>query len=239
MAAIAPALHTLVAHYPHHIYFQQLSKQVDRTLAKNRTLADNLNEAHHWLRKVANCLRYPPEAYPDAPVTSQQVAQEMQHLLEQFQPDRKHQRPQSALLGRLKYLWRMYGEQLLPCYDIPGLPPDTLQLEGLFGRLRRHQRRISGRRSTRELNKFGHFQILFMADSQAELLAQMRKVPLEAYQAQRIRLDQSETRSRFLYRLHRDPSTTIQSLADRYIAREKKMSENCFLVDPNNPLCIS
>ncbi|MGB2911176.1 MAG: hypothetical protein WBB55_11395, partial [Anaerolineales bacterium] len=89
------------------------------------------------------------------------------------------------------------------------------------------------------LNKFGHFQILFMADSQAELLAQMRKVPLEAYQAQRIRLDQSEIRSRFLYRLHRDPSTTMQSLADRYIAREKKMSENCFPIDPNNPLCIS
>lgn len=139
----------------------------------------------------------------------------------------------------MKYLWRMYGEQLLPCYDIPGLPPDTLQLEGLFGRLRRHQRRISGRRSTRELNKFGHFQILFMADSQAELLAHMRKVPLEAYQAQRIRLDQSETRSRFLYRLHRDPATTMQSLADRYIAQEKKISENCFPMDPNNPLCIS
>lgn len=239
MAAIAPALHTLVAHYPQHTYFQQLSQQVDRTLAKNRTLADNLSEAHLWLHKVANCLRYPPQAYPETSVTSQQVAQDMQGLLEQFQPDRKQQRPQSALHGRLKYLWRMYGEQLLPCYDIPGLPPHTLQLEGLFGRLRRHQRRISGRRSTRELNKFGHFQILFGADSQAELLDQLREVPLEAYQAQRIRLDHSETRSRFLYRLHRDPTTTMQSLVDQYISRQKMLLVDfCFSLDPN-PQCSS
>ena len=99
LGAIASGLHQLIALYPKYTYFQQLSRQVDRTVAKSRTLANNLNEAHHWLRKVANCLRYPPEAYPDAPVTSQQVAQEMQHLLKQFQPDRKHQRPQSALAG--------------------------------------------------------------------------------------------------------------------------------------------
>ena len=239
MVAIASGLHQLIALYPQHTYFQQLSRQVDRTVTKSRTLADNLNEAHQWLRRIAACLRYPPETYPDTPVTSQQVTQEMQSLLEQFQPDPKYHRPQHALLGRLKYLWRMYGEQLLPCYNIPGLPPDTLQLESLFGRLRRHQRRISGRQSTRELNKFGHYQILFMAGSQADLLAELRNVPLDAYQVQRLRLDRAETRSRFLHRLHRHPQGTIHALVERYVARKMALMENGSLTCRQKDLCIS
>jgi hypothetical protein len=43
----------------------------------------------------------------------------------------------------------------LPCYDIVGLPPDNLKLEALFEQLRCHQRRISGRKSTRPLRDFG------------------------------------------------------------------------------------
>ena len=43
-------------------------------------------------------------------------------------------------------------------------------LESLFGRLRRHQRRVSGRKSTRELRDFGQYQVLLLAESEEELL---------------------------------------------------------------------
>ena len=84
------------------------------------------------------------------------------------------------------------GSILLPCYDIPGLPPDNLQLEAFFNQVRRHQRRISGRKSTRDLNRFGHYQVLFTAESEDELLDHLRQVPLEAYQAHRHQLQMAE-----------------------------------------------
>ncbi len=48
-------------------------------------------------------------------------------------------------------------------------------MESLFERLRRRQRRISGRKSTRELRDFGQAQVLFQAESEATLLEQIRQ----------------------------------------------------------------
>jgi hypothetical protein len=141
----------------------------------------------------------------------------MDQLLAGFQPDRKHQRPQSVLRSRLQSLWRSYGEQLLPCYDIPGLPPDNLQLEAFFNYVRRHQRRISGRKSTRELNRLGHYQVLFTAESEAELLEHLRQVPLEVYQAHRQQLQIAERPRQFLFTSHRDPEGTVRKLVSSYL----------------------
>jgi hypothetical protein len=87
----------------------------------------------------------------------------MQTLFPQFQPDFRRSPAQAALHGAWQRLWRTVGPDLLPCYDVPGLPPDNLKLESLFGRLRGQQRRISGRSSTRPLRDFGHYRVLFMA----------------------------------------------------------------------------
>ena len=119
-----------------------------------------------------------------------------------------------------------YGEQLLPCYDIPGLPPDTGQLESLFDCLRCHQRRISGRKSTRELNKLGHYQVLFKAESEAELLEHLRKVHLEDYQAQRRKIRTAELSSQFLHRLHHDPECTMKYLADQYVSSISRVGQD-------------
>jgi hypothetical protein len=217
LETLAQGLRGLCSAEPQNEYWQQLAQQVERTLEKNRKLASQLLETHDWLTKIAACLRYPPRSYPDQPVSGQQVAQEMDQLLAGFQPDRKHQRPQSVLHNRLQSLWRSYGEQLLPCYDIPGLPPDNLQLEAFFNHVRRHQRRISGRKSTRELNRLGHYQVLFTAESEAELLEHLRQVPLEVYQAHRQQLQIAERSRQFLFTLHRDPEGTVRKLVSSYL----------------------
>jgi hypothetical protein len=106
----------------------------------------------------------------------------MEALLQQL-----HQQAQTGhyvlktFCSAIDYRWKLVGKDLLPCYDIPGLPPDNLQLESLFNRLRGHQRRISGRKSTKELRDFGQYQVLFMAESEAALLAQLRGVPIAEY----------------------------------------------------------
>ena len=213
---------------------RRLSKQVDRAIAKGRIQANDLKESHEWLEKIAACLRYPPSHYPEQQITGEQVAQELELLQQQFQPEKKYQRPQMALCGKLHRLWNSYGEQLLPCYDIPGLPPDNLQIESLFNHLRRHQRRVSGRKSTRELREFGHCQVLFMADSQSELLDQIRQVPLSEYQEQRKHLEAGEGTRKFFHRLHRDSARTMQLLVDNYVTRCQEIaSDNPFLIEAN------
>lgn len=216
LEAIDQALTQLVNMGPEPAYFQQLSKQVKRVLDKNRTLANNVKEAHHWLRQIAACLRYPLRFYPDEPLSSRQVAREMQDLLDSFTPDPKYQRPQSAIQNKLQRTWHLYGPDLLHTYDIPGLPPDNLQIESLFGRLRRHQRRVSGRKSTRPLREFGHYQVLFSADSQADLLHHLRTVPLHEYRKHRQQLENAETTRRFMHCLHRDAQATLHRLVNSY-----------------------
>jgi len=211
---------------PNNAYWQQFAQRVERTLERNRTLADQLLETHDWVIKITACLRYPPRNYLDPPVSGQLVAQEMNQLLAEFQPDRRRQRPQSALRSRLQYLWRSYGEQLLPCYDIPGLPADNLQMESFFNHFRRRQRRISGRKSTRELNRLGHYQVLFTAESEAELLEHLQQVPSEIYQSHRQRLQLAERSRQFLYCLHRDAEGTLHKLVTSYMNPPTALSKD-------------
>ena len=75
---------------------------------KNRVLAQDLQEAHNGLVRIAECLRYPPSSFPasdtsETPLTSEQVRGEMEVLLQAFQPDLKR-RPAQAT-SRLPDSW--------------------------------------------------------------------------------------------------------------------------------------
>lgn len=206
-------------------YLWQLKKRVDRVVETYRINVEDLREAHTWLRRIADCLRYPPSNFtPDPALTSERVKQEMEELLRSFQPDLKRKPAQAALYGVWHRIWEDYGPDLLPCYDVPGLHPDNLMLESLFGRIRRHQRRISGRKSTRELRGFGQYQVLFLAESEEELLEQIRQVPLEEYRKNRRRLEKAEAPRRLLHRLHRDPLETMRDLVKQHATRRATLS---------------
>ena len=226
LQAMAQELHRVAAE-PETVYLQQLARQVARVLEKNQALAQDLQQAHIQAKRIANCLRYPlgvdSGLAARAPAGSE-VADEMQALLQQFQPNLKAEPAQAALRAAWHRLWKTWGAELLPCYDLPGLPPDNLKLEGLFGRLRRHQRRITGCRSTRELRDLGHYQVLFGAETETDLLRQLRQVPLAEYQAHRHRLAEAEAQRQFLCRLHRDPGRAIRKLITKYTVRRTELA---------------
>ena len=220
LEAIGQALEGVAFDGPETQYLWQLKIRVDRVVETYRVNVEDLRQAHTWLREIADCLRYPPSDFaPDPSLTAAQVKQEMEALLLSFQPDLKRQPAQAALHGAWHRTWEEYGPDLLHCYDIPGLHQDNLMLESLFGRLRRHQRRVSGRKSTRELRDFGQYQVLFIAESKEELLEQMRQVSLEEYRENRRRLEEAEAPRRLLYRLHRDPLGTMRGLVKQHAAR--------------------
>lgn len=241
LEAIARALGQVTDAHKESHYLRQLLRRVDFVLARNRTLAEDLLAAHQWLRQIAGCLRYPPKLCkeedrsashePETDLSSQRVAREIEDLIGQFNPTSKHQRPQISLYNALQKRWSRYAQELLFCYDIPGLPQDNLQMEALFGRLRRHQRRISGRKSTRELRDFGQAQVLFMAESEVDLLRQIRQVPWAAYRQYRQLLVKAEAPRQFFHRLHRDPLRTAQTLISHHSARCKMLAQDKSLAD--------
>ncbi|WP_341530347.1 hypothetical protein [Nostoc sp. UHCC 0302] len=209
-------------------YLSVLSVWVDQALSNNLCVALDLSEAHQCLRRIADCLHYPKysktcnndvtdvtDAY-NSSLTSFQVRREMEKLLEQFQPDPGQNPAQFALKKKLQRLWEKYGTNLLHCYDIPGLPPDNLKMEAMFSHLRRHQRRISGRKSTVELRDFGQYQVLFFAENEKQLLTQIQQVPLTEYKTQRRRLAMALAPRQQKRRLHRHPASTIQALVNQH-----------------------
>jgi len=217
LESIAQALHTMGV--AEHAYFRRLIQQVDRTLENNRQLAEMIDKAFTWLLRIAACLRYPPSSYLEAPLpTSQQVKQEMAELLQDLEIDSRGQAILRSLYNGLRKRWDVFGDDLLYCFDIPGLPQDNLIVESLFGRLRCRQRRISGRKSTQPLRDFGHYQILFLAESEEQLFEQIRDVSVEDYRKQRTLQAQAEAPRKFLNRLHRNPPKTMQDLAEKYKA---------------------
>lgn len=234
LEGISQALHMMPV--AGHVYFSRLMRQVDRALENNRQLAKTIEQAFTWLLRIAACLRYPPSSYLEVPKpTSQQVKQEMQALLQELESASKNQAILRSLYNGLRKRWEMFGDDLLYCYDIPGLPQDNLMIESLFGRLRSHQRRISGRKSTQPLRDFGHYQILFLAESEEQLLEQIRDVSIEDYRKQRNRQAQAEAPRKFLYRLHREPENTMRDLAEKYMAHLPVQWPVIVLV-PNNAL---
>ena len=240
LEAIAVALHELPLSQEGMEYLQQLVNQVDEVLGRNRALADDLSSAHDQLMEIAQCLGYPTphnsftetlfnqerRRYTDLNLTSTTIRQEMEVLVEMHQSTSSQYPAQAALSIGFRRRWASYGCDLLHCYDIPGLPPDNLRLESIFGKLRNHSRRITGRKSTRELRDFGQCQILFFAESLEDLLKQIQQVPLSTYQSQRKLLEKAEAPQRFLRQLHRDSLKATRNLLNKHPhAQAKKIAE--------------
>lgn len=240
LEAIADGLRQMQEGLAENHFFQRLVMQVERVLVQNQALAAELEQAHTWLRKVAACLHYPQTSYTEAEwqiLNSQQVADDMEALLEQLHQESQNTSILSKFHHALSKRWKAYGSELLHCYEIPGLPQHNLHLESFFNRLRCHQRRISGHRSTKELRDFGQFQALLMADSQADLLAQIRCVPIEAYKKCRQRLRESEAPRRFIHQFHRDPKNVISRLLSRYVEHQHELELISQLANPPPSQC--
>jgi hypothetical protein len=223
--AIAQALHQL-PHEQETAYLRSLLPQLDRALRLNETLADDVRAAHTQLRSIAACLHYPANESVSAtvPGTQQAVRQAMECLLAEFRPNPKSQRAQAALQCAWHRLWKAWADDLLTCYDIAGLPADNLQLESFFNRIRQHERRISGRASTSRLGALGSYQVLFIAESEQDLLDQLRRVPLAEYQAHRQQLARDETARQQRYRFHHDPDKAIAALLEQHTTRRATLT---------------
>lgn len=114
LEAIAQVLRSVPSDEPGTGYLRYLGVRVERVVERNRVMAQDLQEAHTWLRRIAECLRYPPSSFSttgtsQAPLTSEQIRREMEELLQSFQPDLKRRPAQAALHGAWHRLWEDSG----------------------------------------------------------------------------------------------------------------------------------
>jgi hypothetical protein len=218
--AIAQALHHL-PDVKETMYLRSVLPQLDRALSVHAELAADVRAAHTQLRTIAACLHYGADeaAKPSVPLTGQAVGQAMERLLSEFRPDPKRQVAQAALQCAWHRVWKAWKEELLTCYGIPSLPADNLQMESFFNQVRQRERRISGRASTQPLGALGAYQVLFIAESEQDLLDQLRNVPLADYQAQRQGVARCEASRQQHRRFHHDPAKAIAALLDQHATR--------------------
>ena len=97
-----------------------------------------------------------------------------------------------------------WGDDLFVCYDLAGVPPTNNALESRFGRLRRDQRRISGRQfNTATLLDEGPYLVWECGDSEAQVLSRLRRVAANRadYQRRYDNLCAEQERRRLSYRL--------------------------------------
>jgi len=112
--AIAKALEEVPCDEPETDYLWRLKRRVDRVVETYRVNVEDLRQAHTWLRRIADCLRYPPSDFaPEPALSSGQVKQEMEELLQSFQPDLKRKPAPAALYGAWHRTWEDYGPDLL------------------------------------------------------------------------------------------------------------------------------
>lgn len=116
------------------------------------------------------------------------------------------------------------------CYDIAGLPRHNLKLESTFGALRRHQRRVSGRKETTPLRVFGPGEIMVQVLDEADVLPWLCSVPPKEYWTQRRKQEEREEPRRWLRRLRRNPEQAMAQVDEQFYEVVKDL-----LVQPRSP----
>ncbi len=112
-----------------------------------------------------------------------------------------------------------WGDDLFVCYDIVGLPTTNNALESRFGRLRREQRRISGRQfNTATLLDEGPYLLWECGNSEAQVLARLRQVAANRadYQRRYQRLRDEQMRRQLAYRLQHQSQKVFRKLETQW-----------------------
>lgn len=204
-------------------YLDELERSVKAALEAQKSQVEDVRQAWSFLLEVEHYLAAVPrpelEPRPEATAPPPGSAAVREKLGEMFAAWR--QREDLGSTGRrLLRKWDAMSETWLPgilhCYDIAGLPRHNLKLEGSFGALRRHQRRVSGRKETTPLRVFGPGEIVVQVLEEDEILPWLQTVPVEEYWKQRRKQEEREEPPRWLRRLRRDAERALAQVDEQF-----------------------
>jgi hypothetical protein len=208
------------------LYLDPLHHRVQVALQRVASQAKGVRQARTFLTRVEHYLAQVPlpTLETDSPGTSSSTpgSNVVQQELERMFSDLVQQPVVHPTARRLLRKWRTMSKTWLPgilhCYDIPGLPRHILELESVFGTLRREQRRTSGRKETTPLRVFGPGEIMLLPLDDEEILPWLQSVPTDVYWSQRRQQEEREEPRRWLRRLHRDPARALAQVDEQFYA---------------------
>ena len=155
------------------------------------------------------------------PAQGVRVQQELQDYLSDLQNQTDLSEWLTNFRKHLIDITARWGDDLFVCYDIAGVPPTNNALESRFGRLRRDQRRISGRQfNTATLLDEGPYLVWECGESEAQVLARLRRVATNRvdYQQRYQNLCTEQERRRLRYRLQHHRPTVFRDLEAQWAA---------------------
>jgi hypothetical protein len=213
----------LSAHEGSDPYLDELTGSVKAALEAQKSQVEDVRQAWSFLLEVEHYLASAPrpELEPSPETTAPPPGSEAvrEKLGEMFDAWRLRE-DMGSTSRRLLRKWDAMSDTWLPgilhCYDIAGLPRHNLKLEGSFGALRRHQRRVSGRKETTPLRIFGPGEIMVQVLDEDEILPWLQSVPVEEYWEQRRKQQEREEHRRWLGRLRRDPERALAQVDEQF-----------------------
>ena len=212
-------------------YLDELRERVQAALESTGSQAEEVRQAWTFLTEVEHYLASVPlpKLEPDAEEsTPPQGSEAVRHKLAKMFNDWEEREDVGSTIQRLLSKWDAMSKTWLPgilhCYDIAGLPRHNLRLEGTFGNLRRHQRRVSGRKETTPLRIFGPGEIMVQVLDEEEILPWLQSVSAEEYWSQRRKQEEREEPRRWLRRLRRDPERAMTQVDEQFYEVVKDLS---------------
>ena len=186
-----------------------------------------LCQGQQWMIDIAHILEAPLPELDNTPRSSARLNQSarVQQRLNRYLSHLQKQPGLSEWLMEFRQhligITDRWGDDLFVCYDIPGVPSTDNALESRFGRLRRDQRRISGRQfNTATLLDEGAYLAWECDDNEAQVLARLRRVATNRvdYQQRYQKLCTEQEQRRLCYRLKHHLPKVLRELEAQWAA---------------------
>ncbi len=179
-----------------------------------------LQQAQQWLLDMVHILDAPlPEfdrhGQPPRPGQAARVQRKLNRYLAALRPLPELPEWLDTFRQHLIDITARWAHDLFVCYDIVGLPATNNALESRFGRLRREQRRISGRQfNTATLLSEGPYLLWECGDSEGQVLARLQRIAANRanYQQRYQRLRAEQVRRQLAYRLQHQRPKVLREL---------------------------
>ena len=148
-----------------------------------------LERQRSWLIDLQRLLK-PTRQQGMPPPTGQEIETQVDQYLLKFSQHNDLDETDRAIAEHIITTFRHRWWGLFVCYDVPGLPATNNDLERFFGRLKTHQRRITGRKSVNSfVLRYGAYAAFVdLSEPKADLLTRLRQVDRTAYLQERQQL---------------------------------------------------
>jgi hypothetical protein len=148
-----------------------------------------LERQRSWLIDLQRLLK-PTRQQGIPPSTGQEIETQVDQYLVTLSQHNDLDETDRAIAEHIITTFRHRWWGLFVCYDVPGLPATNNDLERFFGRLKTHQRRITGRKSVNSfVLRYGAYAAFVdLSEPKADLLARLRQVDRTAYLQERQQL---------------------------------------------------